>query len=122
MENNELNNALETAIKGCGVDLYDIERLKENENNILRVSITSPDGVTLDKCAEVSSIISPILDIYDPMSDKYNLEVSSPGIERKLKIPNHFKASIGELVEIKSFDKTKIKGKLLEADDTKIKV
>lgn len=118
----DLYEALHTAIKGCGVDVYDIEKLRENESHILRVSITSPLGITLDKCAEVSSIISPILDIYEPMSGKYNLEVSSPGIERKLKNPEHFKASIGELVEIKDFDKNKTKGKILKADDLEVTI
>ena len=122
MENNELYNALETAIKWCGVDVYDIEKLRENENYILRVSITSPDGVNLDKCAQVSNVISPILDIYEPMSSKYNLEVSSPGIERKLKNPKQFKASIGELVEIKDFEKNKVKGKLASANDESITI
>ncbi|MEJ5167986.1 MAG: ribosome maturation factor RimP [Arcobacteraceae bacterium] len=122
MENNELYNALETAIKGCGVEVYDIEKLRENENYILRVSITSPDGVNLDKCAQVSNVISPILDIYEPMSSKYNLEVSSPGIERKLKNPRQFQASIGELVEIKDFEKNKVKGKLVSADDESITI
>lgn len=122
MENNELYNALETAIKGCGVEVYDIEKLRENENYILRVSITSPDGVNLDKCAQVSNVISPILDIYEPMSSKYNLEVSSPGIERKLKNPRQFQASVGELVEIKDFEKNKVKGKLVSADDESITI
>ncbi|MDY0320493.1 MAG: ribosome maturation factor RimP [Arcobacteraceae bacterium] len=122
MENNELYNALETAIKGCGVEVYDIEKLRENENYILRVSITSPDGVNLDKCAQVSNVISPILDIYEPMSGKYNLEVSSPGIERKLKNPRQFQASVGELVEIKDFEKNKVKGKLVSADDESITI
>jgi ribosome maturation factor RimP len=122
MENNELYNALETAIKGCGVEVYDIEKLRENENYILRVSITSPDGVNLDKCAQVSNVISPILDIYEPMNGKYNLEVSSPGIERKLKNPRQFQASIGDLVEIKDFEKNKVKGKLVSANDETITI
>jgi len=122
MENNELYNALETAIKGCCVEVYDIEKLRENENYILRVSITSPEGVNLDKCAQVSNVISPILDIYEPMSGKYNLEVSSPGIERKLKNPRQFQASIGELVEIKDFEKNKIKGKLVSANEESITI
>jgi ribosome maturation factor RimP len=122
MDNNELYHALQTAIEGCGVEVYDIENLKENEFTILRVSITSPNGINLDKCGEVSSVISPILDIYEPMSGKYNLEVSSPGIERKLKNPKHFKASIGELVEIKDFDKKRTKGKIISADDEKVTI
>ncbi|MCK9161553.1 MAG: ribosome maturation factor RimP [Arcobacter butzleri] len=120
MENNELYEALEIAITGCGVELYDIEKLRENENHILRVSITSKEGITLDKCAQVSNNISPILDLYEPMSGKYNLEVSSPGVERKLKTPKHFQASVDEFVEIKDFSKNKTKGKLVFADDEKI--
>ena len=120
MENNELYEALEIAITGCGVELYDIEKLRENENHILRVSITSKEGITLDKCAQVSNNISPILDLYEPMCGKYNLEVSSPGVERKLKTPKHFQASVDEFVEIKDFSKNKTKGKLVFADDEKI--
>ncbi len=118
-----LEEQIKIAIKGCGVNLYDIATVKENDMNIFRVFITSPNGINLDKCAEVSRLISPLLDIDEPMNGKYNLEVSSPGIERKLKKLEHFSASIGELVKIKTFNKEKISGKLLNVnEDETIKI
>ena len=117
-----LEESIGMTVKGCGVELYDIVTTKENDRNIFRILISSKDGVSLDKCAEVSRLISPILDIEEPLNGEYNLEVSSPGIERKLKKPQHFKASIEEKIKVKDFDKNVVKGKLLFADDNEIKV
>lgn len=117
-----LEETIEMTVKGCGVELYDIVTTKENDRNIFRVYISSNEGISLDKCAEISRLISPILDIEEPMGGKYNLEVSSPGIERKLKKPRHFISSIGSLVKIKDFEKNVLQGKLLNADDNEIKV
>jgi len=117
-----LEESIEIAVKGCGAELYDIVSLKENENNIFRVYVTQQGGISLDKCAEISRMISPILDIEEPMNGKYNLEVSSPGIERKLKKPQHYKSSIGEKIKLKDFDKNIIKGEILEANDDAIKI
>jgi ribosome maturation factor RimP len=115
-----LEESIQIAVEGCGVSLYDIVNLKENDNNIYRVYITSSEGISLDKCAEVSRQISPLLDVHEPLSGKYNLEVSSPGIERKLKRPAHFKTSINENIRIKDFEKNILEGKLLRADDNEI--
>ena len=97
-----LEEQIKLIVENSGLKLYDIVTTKEHERNIFRVIVTSKDGVNLDKCAEISRLISPILDIDEPMGGKYNLEVSSPGIERKLKKPEHFIASIGELVKVKN--------------------
>jgi ribosome maturation factor RimP len=113
----KLNESIKLAVEGCGVDLYDIVTTKEHKTDILRVYITSPEGVTLEKCAEVSRMISPILDIHEPMNGKYNLEVSSPGIERKLKTLHHFKSSVGEKVKIKEYSSETFKGKILSVSD-----
>lgn len=117
-----LEDSIQIAVEGCGVKLYDIVSLKENDNNIYRVYIISPEGINLDQCADVSRQISPILDIHEPMNGKYHLEVSSPGIERKLKKTMHFKSSVGDKVRIKDFDKNIIQGELLRADDNEIVV
>jgi ribosome maturation factor RimP len=117
-----LEESIKIAVEGCGVSLYDIGQFRENDMNIFRVYITSPDGVNLDKCSEVSRMISPILDIDEPMSGKYNLEVSSPGIERKLKKIEHFIASIGENVRVKEITTDKIEGKLKAANDENITI
>ena len=113
----ELEESIKLAVEGCGVDLYDIQTTKEHKVNILRVYISHKDGVNLDKCAHVSRMISPLLDIEEPMNGKYNLEVSSPGIERKLKTLNHFKCSIGSDVKIKEYSTDLSKGKILEVSE-----
>jgi len=113
----ELEESIKLAVEGCGVDLYDIVNTKEHKTNILRVYITSKDGVNLDQCAHVSRMISPLLDIHEPINGKYNLEVSSPGIERKLKTLHHFQCSIGSDVKIKKYSKEVYQGKLLEVSD-----
>jgi ribosome maturation factor RimP len=113
MNNMELNESIKLAVEGCGVDLYDIITTKEHKVDILRVYITSKDGVSLEKCAQVSRMISPLLDIHEPMNGKYNLEVSSPGIERKLKTLHHFECSVGENIKIKEYSTETFKGKLI---------
>ncbi|RXJ57710.1 ribosome maturation factor RimP [Candidatus Marinarcus aquaticus] len=117
-----LEESIQLAVEGNGAKLYDIVSLKENDNNIYRIYITAPEGVSLDKCAEISRQISPLLDIHEPMNGKYHLEVSSPGIERKLKKTNHFISSVGEKVKIKDFDKNVIEGELVKADENEIVV
>lgn len=117
-----LEESIEIAVHGCDAELYDIVSAKEHHRNIFRVFVTVPGGISLDKCAEISRMISPILDIEEPMNGVYTLEVSSPGIERKLKKPQHFKGSIGEKIRVKDFNKDIVKGKLTFADDSEIKV
>jgi ribosome maturation factor RimP len=117
MIDQELEESIALAVKGSGVDLYDIQLTKEHKTNILRVYITSKDGIDLDKCADVSRLISPLLDVEDPISGKYNLEVSSPGIERKLKSLHHFQCSIGENIKIKEYSTETFKGKLLDVSE-----
>ena len=119
------NKTLQKIIEDCGVSLYDTESVMENEQKIYRVFITHKDGINLDKCAEITRIISPILDLDPPMSGKYALEVSSPGIERKLITLDHFKQSIGENVKVKLLGEesnTNIKGRLMKVEDKNITV
>ena len=117
-----LEESIELAVRGCDAELYDIVTTKEHANNIYRILVTQKGGISLDKCAEISRMISPILDIDEPMNGNYTLEVSSPGIERKLRNPKHFMASIGEKVRIKDFDKEITKGELLTANDSDITI
>ncbi len=114
------NQTLKNLIEDRGVNLYDTETLTAGDRKIYRVYITSKDGISLDKCSEITKIISPILDLDPPISGKYTLEVSSPGIERKLTNINHFKNSIDELVKIKLSDGSKFKAKIIKVQDNTI--
>ena len=117
-----LEEQIKLIVENNGLKLYDIVTTKEHDRNIFRVIVTSKDGVNLDKCADISRLISPLLDIEAPMYGIYNLEVSSPGIERKLKKKEHFIASVGELVKIKNYETEIFKGELLNADNEKVVV
>jgi len=115
-----LKETIENILQDCNVELYDTETVTEGERKIFRIFITSKEGITLDKCAEVTHILSPILDLEPPVHGEYTLEVSSPGIERPLKSLKHFQASIGELVKVKLINTDKVIGKLEEVSDNQI--
>ncbi len=95
-------------VESCGVSLYDTEVANEFDKKIFRIYITSKEGISLDKCAEISRILSPIFDLEPPLDGEYLFEVSSPGIERKLTKPEHYLGSIGSKVKIKLNNKEKI--------------
>lgn len=115
-------NSLISIIKNEGLEFYDSEIANENGNKIYRIFITCKDGVTLDQCATITNIVSPLLDLNPPVKGKYFLEVSSPGIERKLKKPRHFQGSIGEMVKVTLINTDKIIGTLTLANETVIKI
>lgn len=112
---------LDKLVRECGVELYDSEIANENGRTIFRVYITKDGGVSLDDCEKVSRLLSPIFDVTPPISGDYNLEVSSPGLERKLSKPSHFKSSIGELVKVQT-EAEKFAGRLVKADEESIAV
>jgi len=111
-----LDIEIEKIVNINGANLYDTEIVTEHENSIFRVYVTKEGGISLDLCASISRELSPFLDVYPPMSAKYTLEVSSPGIERKLTKLSHFKSSIGEKIKTKIFGDGKVKGVLKSVD------
>ena len=118
----QLEEQIKLAVEGCGVTLYEIGTVKDQADTIFRVTITSADGISLDKCQEISNIVSPLLDVEEPLRGKYRLEVSSPGIERKLKSIEHVRASVGENIRVKEYSTETFRGKLdrIEENDTLI--
>jgi len=112
-----LENEIGKIVKSNGALLYDIETAHEGEETIYRVSITKEGGVDLDLCADISSALSPFLDVHPPMNSPYRLEVSSPGIERKLRKPEHFQGAIGEKVKLKVPGQDRLKGILKSVDE-----
>ena len=84
-----------------GAYLYDVEFVKEGGIWFLRVYADKENGsISLDECEAISRRLSDVLDKEDPISQNYYLEVSSPGIERKLKTDAHFQAYLGSLVDV----------------------
>ena len=117
-----LETQISKIIEANGAALYDTEIVTEFDETIYRVLITKVGGVNLDLCATISHELSPFLDVNPPMSQAYRLEISSPGIERKLVKPVHFKNAIGEKVKLKITNGDKVKGTLTSADNDGIVV
>ncbi len=111
-----LERDIQKMVESIGLSLYDTQTLNENGQVIYRVSVTASGGVTLDQCSAVTHLINPLLDVTPPMGGEYRLEVSSPGIERRLKTLEHFQQSIGEKVLLSTVEKEKIEGELIAVD------
>lgn len=106
----------------CSVKFYADELISENSRQIYRVYITKKNGVNLDDCEALSRLLSPILDVEPPTSGAFTLEVSSPGLERKLTTPSNFENSLGELVKITLKNGEKISGEILSFKDEILKL
>lgn len=86
-----------------GVEIYDVEYVKEGKDYYLRAYIDKPGGVDIQDCENVSRALSDALDADDFIPDAYILEVSSPGLGRILKKDRHLERSLGEAVELKTY-------------------
>ena len=88
-------------LEELGLDLWDIQYRKEGTERYLRIFIDKEGGVGIDDCVDLTHAINPVLDSEDPIPQEYTLEVSSPGINRKLTRPEHFEAFLEAPVRVK---------------------
>lgn len=111
----------EAICKENGLYVYEVEYKKEGADYCLRIFIDSDEGVTLDQCEKVSRALSDKLDELDPIKSAYELEISSPGIERALTRHWHFEKAYGKEVEASLFEsidgEKKLRGILKSSDD-----
>jgi ribosome maturation factor RimP len=126
MTGDELRQLLEPAIERLGYELVDLEVRLGSGNGLVRVFIDKPDGIDLDDCEKVSLAVSALLDVEDPVPGNYNLEVSSPGLDRKLTKPAHFQRFAGETVKVQMRfpieGRRRFRGTLVSSDDENIVV
>jgi ribosome maturation factor RimP len=92
---------LEPVVQRLGFELVDLEANFGSRSSVLRLFIDHEAGVTLDDCEVVSRQVSAVLDVEDPIPGDYNLEVSSPGLNRRLVKPEHFERFAGERVRVR---------------------
>lgn len=90
-------------IEEQGIELWDVEYVREGGSFYLRIFIDKEGGVGIDDCENISRLLDPVLDEADPIPDSYVFEVGSPGIERELKCKAHFDRYIGSDVEVKLY-------------------
>jgi len=97
----KLTDMLRPAVEETGKTLLGVEFISAGNNSVLRLFIDHENGIDVDDCAEVSRQVGAILDVEDPISSEYNLEVSSPGVDRPLFELSHFQQVVGEIVNVK---------------------
>ena len=124
----EIRDLAESVTRRRDLRLWDVEMGGQPGRSILRVYIDAKEGaVDLDTVAEVSEELSRALDLRDPIPGRYTLEVSSPGLERSLREPEHFVLSVGKKVTVKTTEVMhgnghRIDGKVVEADDSRVRL
>lgn len=121
----KLIELIEPFVESKGYELLDLDYYSGRQGKVFLV-IDSKEPVTIDDCEEISRAVSELLDRHDPLTHAYLLEVASPGLERPLTKPAHFKKFIGEPVKITLNEEVdgsaKAAGILKEADDHRIVV
>jgi ribosome maturation factor RimP len=96
----QLIELLEATVEQLGYELADLE-LVTGEHGLVRLFIDSENGISLEDCQKVSRQVSAVLDVEDPITGDYSLEVSSPGMNRRLVKAKHFERFAGEKVKVK---------------------
>ena len=84
MREHDIEALIEPAIEVMGFELWGLELVRRGKQSLLRIFIEAEHGITVDDCAAVSRQVSGILDVENPINEEYTLEVSSPGIDRRL--------------------------------------
>ena len=126
MASDELQQLLEPTIERLGYELTDLEVRLGGRGGLLRLTIDKPDGIDLNDCETVSQAVSALLDVEDPIATDYSLEVSSPGLDRKLTKVEHFQRFEGETLKVTMRfpieGRRRFRGKLLSSDEENIVV
>jgi ribosome maturation factor RimP len=114
---------LEPAVQSTGLDLEDIEIRSVGRRIVVRVLVDSETGVSLDQVAAASTAVAEALDGDDPFGDEpYTLEVSSPGVERPLTLPRHWRRSIGRLVAVTTTRHDQVVGRIVAVTDDEVEL
>ncbi len=126
MTGDELKALLEPTVERLGYELVDLDARLGGKGGLLRLTIDKPDGIDLNDCEQTSQAVSALLDVEDPVPGNYNLEVSSPGLDRKLTKVEHFQRFEGETVKVTMrfpiAGRRRFRGILVSSDDEKIVV
>ena len=103
--------------QGRGLEVYDLTY----GGGVLRIMVDKPGGVSLDEVADASKVVSRLLDDNDMVPGRYTLEMTSPGLERPLRQPDHYARAVGEIISVKLGPQVggerRIQGVLMECDD-----
>ena len=97
----QIADILGATVTALGFELWGVEYIAQGRHSVVRVYIDGPGGVTIDDCAAVSEQVGSVLDVADPITGEYTLEVSSPGLDRLLFTLEQYSGYAGERVEVR---------------------
>jgi ribosome maturation factor RimP len=113
-----LADVLTEPLAASGLDVEAIELTQAGNRRMLRVAVDKDGGVTLDDIADATREVSRVLDDSDVMGERpYTLEVSSPGTDRPLRLPRHWRRNRGRLVKVSFMDGRSMTGRITQSDD-----
>jgi ribosome maturation factor RimP len=113
----EILAVIRPVVGAAGLDLEDIEFVSAGRRRILRVLVDKDGGVGLDDIAQLTHKVSSSLDCDNAMGDQpYTLEITSPGVDRPLTEPRHWRRNVGRLVKVSGHDGSVVVGRIVEAD------
>ena len=119
-----VERAVAPVVAAAGLDLYDVQLTGSGRATVLRVLVSGPGGIDLDRVASVAEQVSTVVDgaeIAGALPAQYALEVSSPGLERPLRTPAHYQGAVGETVSLKrraGAVNERVRGVVRAADDS----
>lgn len=126
MASARLTQLLQPLVEELGYEFVGLEHSSNPKNPVLVIYIDRPEGIGVDDCERVSREVAALLDVEDPIPGHYNLEVSSPGLDRPLFTLEQFQRFSGETARVTLFapqdGRRKFKGRILGADDGKVKL
>jgi len=101
MRQTAVHDLLEPVITAMGYELLGIEYISQGRHSLLRIYLDKPEGIVVEDCEKVSRQVSAVLDVEDPISGQYTLEVSSPGLDRPLFTLAQCERFVGEQVNLR---------------------
>lgn len=113
----QVRTAVEPALAAEGYHLEDVEVRQAGSRRLVQVLVDRDDGISLDQVADASRTIAAVLDDEDVFSGAYVLEVSSPGVDRPLTLPRHWRRNVGRLVAVTLTEGAGCTGRVVSVDD-----
>ena len=126
MSDKRLTRLLQPVVEDLGYEFVGLEYAGQSKSAVLRIYIDHEQGIDLDDCSRVSTEVAAVLDVEDPISGQYNLEISSPGLDRPLFTPEQYARFAGEQVKLSTFapveGRRKFKCSILSVDGERLVV
>ena len=119
-----LTEMIEPTVEALGLELWGVEHIQQGRYSLLRIYIERDQGITIEDCANVSRQVGAVLDVEDPITSEYTLEVSSPGLDRPLFTARQFEQFVGSEVSLRLHSavrgRRKFKGSIARVDEGSI--